>query len=174
VNGVIEAYSPDFSQRSYLMTTRRFTNFVLSFDFMVESGSHGGVALRGEPGESLPYGNVSVFDHPIIKLSAPGRDPKDSTGASHWLKDGKPHTMPFKQPTVQAGVWHRIEITVNGKNCTATLDGQRLIDVTLDPDRTNHNGILPGLLRDGGQVGFQINTGTVRYRNITLRELTPR
>jgi hypothetical protein len=170
-NGVIVAQSPHFSKRNYLLTDKDYTDFVLRFEFAVDEKSHGAVALRAVPGEQVPYGNQTIFDHPLIKLSGPGRPPTDATGASHWLRDGNAHTLPLRAPAMTVGGWHKLEVTVQGPVCTATLDGKGLVDTTLHPNENTYSGIVPGLKRTSGKVGFQINTGTVRYRNIEIKEL---
>lgn len=170
-NGVIVARSPHYSKRNYLLTDKAFSDFVLHFEFVVDATTSGGVALRATPGEKVPLADRLIFDHPLIKLTDPGRNVADATGASHWLKNGSIGTLARSSPNITVGAWHRVEITVQGPVCTATLDGKQMVDLTLDPDPKTYNGITPGLKRTSGKVGFQINTGTMRYRNIELKEL---
>ena len=41
----------------------------------------------------------------------------------------------------------------------------------LDPNARNSGAFVPGLGRVKGKVGFQTNTGTVRFRKIEIKEL---
>jgi hypothetical protein len=145
---------------------------VLRFEFKVEDGSHGGVAVRAIPGEKLPLGNGLVFDHPVLKLSNPAMDAKEPTGTAHWLRNAELWVQPARALPTPAAVWYSMEVTVRGGRCTATVDGKNLVDLTLDPDSRNSGAIVPGLGRRQGKVGFQINTGTVRFRKIEIKELS--
>ncbi len=169
----IVSSSPHFSKRNYLLTNKEYSDFVLRFDFKVEERSHGGVAIRAIEGEKLPLGKVAIFDHPIIKLTNPAMNDREPTGTAHWLMNGTAYVRPDEILVLPTRTWHSMEVMVQGEKCTATVGGKQLLNLALDPDTRNHGGIVPALARRKGKVGFQINTGTVRYRKVEIKELAP-
>jgi WD40 repeat protein len=169
--GAIVGRSPHYSNRNYLLSDKEYADFVLRFDYKVEEGSHGAVAVRAVAGEKLPFGNGHVFDHPLIKLTNPAMEEKEPTGTTFWLKSAATYVRPVEVPSLATDTWHSMEVVVKGGHCTATVNGDRVVNLTLDPDPRNSGAIVPGLGRRKGRVGFQINTGTVRYRNVEIQEL---
>ncbi len=165
--------SHDFSTRNYLLTDKEYANFALRFDFKVEDGHHG-VAIRAIHGEKMPLAGNRIFDHPLIKLMNPAIPPleaKELTGTTHWLKSADAHVKPSAILSLPRDTWLSMEVVVRGDNCTATIDNKPLVDVTLDRNARNQGAFVPGLQRVKGKVGFQTNTGTVRFRKIEIKEL---
>jgi hypothetical protein len=66
-----------------------------------------------------------------------------------------------------------MEVVVRGESCTAAIGGKQVVNITLDPDPRNSGAIAPGLGRRKGKVGFQTNTGAVRFRKVEIKELAP-
>jgi hypothetical protein len=147
----------------------------LKFEFQVSSDirSNGGIAVRAEPGEKMPYPNGKfVFDHPLIKLTHPESNAKDGSGTTHWIQSAALYIQPTAVPAVVAAKWHAVEVAVRGDTCSASFDGKLAFAKTLDRAAPTPEGFVPGLKRTKGRVGFQINTGTVLYRNVQIKELT--
>jgi eukaryotic-like serine/threonine-protein kinase len=169
--GDIEAESESFKSRNYILSEQEFSDFTLRFEFQVgDDRSHGAVALRAVAGETCPLDDTaSFFDHPIIKLTSRNHDPKDATGAAHWLSVAAPYTPPATRPQITAGSWHKCEVTVKGDRCSAKFDDVPCVDLKLDADASRPFNFVPGLARKKGKVGFQINTGKMRFRNIEIR-----
>ncbi len=171
-DGVIVAESASAKTRAYILSDREYSDFSLRFDFLVAKGddrTNGGVAIRAIAGEKVPMNpKLQIFDHPIIKLTSPNRDPKDATGAAHWLSVAAPFTPPATRPKIQIGRWHHCEVAVKGGHCTAKFDGVPCVDLTLEAQAPRPFNFVPGLARDKGKVGFQINTGTMRFHNIEI------
>ncbi|HEY7425839.1 MAG TPA: family 16 glycoside hydrolase, partial [Gemmataceae bacterium] len=167
----IVGQSKNFSTRNYLLTDKDYADFVLRFDYKVEDGSNGGVAIRAIEGEKVPQGGTLLFDHPILKLTNPTMSEKQPTGTAHWVKSAATFAQPIEVLSLPAGVWHPMEVIVRGENCKATVAGKQIVNLTLDSDARNNGAIIPGLQRSKGKVGFQINTGVVRYRKIEIKEL---
>jgi HEAT repeat protein len=167
--GTILGWSPSDRDCGYLLTEEDYGDFVLRFEFKVEAGSQGAVAIRATPEEKL--GGGLVFHHPIIKLSSPAMDTKEPTGTTHWLKSTAADVRPIGVLLLPSEEWHSMEVTVQGGHCTASVNRKKLVDLTLDPASPTSGKDVPGLGRKRGKVGFQINTGTVRFRNIEIKEL---
>ena len=172
-DGVIDASSTSSNTRNYLLTNADYSDFTLRFEFRIgDDRTHGGLALRADPGERVPFTERNfLFDHPMIKLTNPGRDPKDSTGASHWLRNSAPFTPPVSKPNIVVGKWHQAEVTVRGDTCTANFDGKKAVDIELDPKAPTFRNFVPGLKRSKGKVGFQIHTGNLQFRNVEIKSL---
>lgn len=168
----IVGQSKDFKTRNYLLTEKDYSDFILRFEFRVEENSHGGVAIRAIEGEKVPYNNNLIVDHPLIKLTNPAMENVEPTGMTHWLRKATAFWGPVEILNLPTGIWRPMEVIVRGDHCTATVDGKKLVDVTLDPDARNSGAFIPGLGRRKGKVGFQINTGIVRYRKIEIKELS--
>src|SRR5207302_9356373 len=111
------------------------------------------------------------IDHPMIKLTDPGKFSREPCGTNHWLKDNQAYHQPAEVLRLPVGVWHAMEVTVRGDTCQASIDKKPVVDVKLDPDQKNNVTFTPGLGRTKGRIGFQTHTGTVRFRRVEVKEL---
>jgi hypothetical protein len=172
-DGMIVGRSDHCRNRNYFLSTARYGDFILCFEFQLGEKSHGGVALRAFADERVPTDpGKNLYDHPLLKLVNIPRNVKEETGTTHWLRDRAKNTPPRRHTEMSADVWQTMEIEVRGDSCRATLDGDLLVHVRLDPAGREGEGFLPGLARSKGMVGFQINTGTLRLRNIRIKDLS--
>jgi serine/threonine protein kinase/formylglycine-generating enzyme required for sulfatase activity len=165
----------DKTGRNFFLVDRDFSDFTLRFEFQVgDDTSLGAVALRAEVGEMVPFDDQQqIFDHPTIKLTNPAHGGLSYTGSANWLMSSKQYILPKAKPKVVVGQWHSVEVTVKGDTCSASFDGVPCVDLKLDPTAPTPFGFVPALKRAKGKVGFQINTGTMRYRNISIKESSP-
>jgi hypothetical protein len=87
--------STDWTARSYLLSTKEYSDFTIRFEFMVGPESNGGVVLRAFQGEKLParYGNFTHW-HPVVKLTDSVKFPNEPLGTTHWVKDDKEGCRP--------------------------------------------------------------------------------
>ena len=174
--GVIVGESASAKTQAYILSDREYSDFSLRFDFLVpvnDARINGGVALRAVAGEKCPINDrVQIFDRPIIKLASPNRDPKDATGVAHWVSVAAPFTPPAVRPKISIGRWHHCEVTVKGDRCTAKFDGAQCVDLTLDTQSPRPFNFVPGLAREKGKVGFQINMGAIRFQKIEILDLS--
>ena len=68
-DGVIAGRSRDYRTRSFLLTEREYSDFVLRLEFNLDPGTGAGVALRAMPNEEMPYKDGKHgYDHPMFKL----------------------------------------------------------------------------------------------------------
>jgi hypothetical protein len=63
-----------------------------------------------------------------------------------------------------------MEVEARGRSLRVSVNGQEVVSTDLDSFASRIND-LPGLGRQSGRIGFQNWQGTVRFRNIRLREL---
>jgi hypothetical protein len=110
-----------------------------------------------------------IFDHPIIKLRN-RKQGKESMGTTHFVKNAEINSPPLESLALAPEIWNRMEVTVRGDQCRATVGDTSIVDVTLDQKQPG--AFVPGLARSTGKVGFQINTGAVRFRKIEIKELS--
>ena len=122
--------------------------------------------LRAIPGENHIEVNLRNFDEPqgdlktaALKWSTSGR------GVDYLLPD---HAVKLGR----AGTWNMMEITLRGSSLRVSVNRQqvRSTDLRRLADLPN---ALPGLKRRSGRIGFQSHTGTVRFRNIEVKEMSP-
>jgi hypothetical protein len=162
--------SSSYRTRSYLLTKKKYRDFVLRLELNVAEGSHGAVAIRAIEGERLH--EKSVFDHPLIKLTNPTMNDREPTGTTFFLKSAAEYVHPDTVLSLPTDTWHVMEVRVQGDHCVATVNGKEVIDTKLDPEAENKPGLVPGLQRSKGKIGLQANTGTMRYRKIEIKELS--
>ncbi len=169
-NGVIVARGQNYSTRSYLLTDRDYSNFVLRLEFNLEKGCSSGLSVRAIPGDKMPLPNrTRIFDHPLFKLmDSRGRE---ETGTTHWIRDGmnvKPGQSAELNPY---GSWNRVEIQVTGHTMSASVNGKPVLNTRLGPRVLFPDGTIPALNRATGRIGLQKHTGTIRFRKIEIKEL---
>jgi formylglycine-generating enzyme required for sulfatase activity/serine/threonine protein kinase len=170
-DGVIFARGVDFWTRNYLLTDREYTDYVLRLEFSLEKGAWTGVAVRAIPGENLPYKDGKrLFDHPIVKL-IDNPEKNEETGTMHWVLDRMyvaPDTPAVLQP---AGSWNRMQIEMRGNRIQVWVNDKQIVNASLPQDAGFPDGTVPGMCRANGRIGLQRNIGTVRFRNIEVKEL---
>jgi hypothetical protein len=170
----IVARSDDYRTRNHLLTFADYGDFVLQSEFMVDPRSSSAVDIRAKPGETVPYNGQMLSEHPLIKLTDQDRFPREPSGTTNWLQNEKTYNQPATAAPLTPGQWNSMVVTVRGQVCTADIDGIRVVDVRLDPNAPNPGTVDPGLRRPKGKIGFQAHTGTVRFRNVRIKELSSR
>jgi hypothetical protein len=159
--------------RNYLLSNGEYSDFTLHLEFMIDPGSNGAIGLRAIEGEKLLGSNARIADHPNIKLTDSAIFTKYPLGTTRWLNDNRLDRMPSAVPKLPTGSWHPMEITVCGDSCVATMGREQVVNLKLDPDPSASGRFVPALKRAKGKIGFQAHTGTVRFRKIEIKELTP-
>jgi len=174
-DGAIVGRSQDYRTRSFLLTDREYSDFVLRLEFNLDRGTGSAVSLRAMPGEEMPYKDGSrAYDHPMLKLiESPGRE---QTGTTHWLRAedlGGVYLQPDHSAQMHpAGSWNTLEIEVRGRSLRASVNGKPVLETTCEAGVLSPDGSLPGLNRIKGRIGLQKHTGTIRFRNIQVKELS--
>jgi hypothetical protein len=166
--GDLVAWGQDYKTRSYLLTERMYADFRLRLEFSLTRGAGAGIALRALRGEKMPL-NQAIFDHPLFKLiDTPGTE---ETGTTHWVLNTT-HVAPSQSADMQpAGSWNRLEIEMKGRSLQAWVNGKQIVNSTLAAGARLTDGSIPALNRPYGRIGLQRHTGTVRFRNIEIKEL---
>ncbi len=131
---------------SFLVSDRSFSDFELELEFWVNTEANSGVFIRcADPGavdEESCY-EVNIFD------TRP--DQTYRTGAIMFVAE--PAEFVYT-----GGQWNRYLISAVGNRLKVTLNGRQMVDV--------EDSKLAA-----GPIALQHGTGTVRFRNIRIREL---
>jgi hypothetical protein len=171
--GEIIAKGSNWTTQTYLLTEREYSDFTLRLEFALEKGVSSAVALRAVPGETSKSRPGARPFHPIVKLTDSSTFPKEPTGTHHGVRSGATYSLPDHQADLKpAGEWNRLEMEVRGETLRALVNGKSVLDIKLEPS-AKEGVILPGLNRVKGRIGLQKHTGTVRFRNIEIKELRP-
>jgi hypothetical protein len=160
--------SGDYRKQAFLLSEKSYSDFVLRFEFWLPQRTDSGIAIRAEPGERpspLEVNLRNFLDDP------PGTHAQ--TGAFRWSNSGRggDYLPPVRSNLLRpSSTWNDMAIEARGRSVRVMLNGQILQDLDLDKLSGRPNA-LPSLKRRFGRVGFQSHTGTVRFRNIEIKEL---
>jgi hypothetical protein len=131
-----------------LVSERAFQDMKLHVEFTVEPKSNSGVYLRGR------Y-EVQILDNPDQKMAL------DAHGCGGLYS----RIAPKVDATKPAGEWQAYDITLVGRQLTVVLNGQTIIQGTVD-------GITGGAINpfegEPGPLMLQGDHGKVRFRNIVV------
>ena len=140
---------------SMLLTHERYNNFMLRLEWKIRDGGNSGVFLRA------PRANRASKIGMEFQLQGDcGRGP-DAHGTGSIYDVAAPRINASKP----AGEWNSIELTLDGPQFKALLNGEVIQDMNLD-----ENEELRYRLRRGF-IGLQDHGGYVAFRNIRLKKL---
>jgi len=140
---------------AYLMTDRKYTDFVIDLEFKIGKGGNSGVFFRvDDPLNPVDTGiEVQILD-------------------THGKKDPGHHdcggvirtAAPSKNMAKPAGEWNRYIITSQDGQLTVVLNGEQIIDLRFDESAMKDRPEI-------GYIGFQDEAKRVWYRNVRIKEL---
>lgn len=150
-----------------LLSASEYADFVLRFEFKLESGSNNGLCVRCPLGWSdMAYvGNeLQIIDNSAERYA----------NIKPWQKHGSLyHVAAAKTGALKpVGTWNSQEVRAEGSRITVTLNGTKILDV--DTDDVKDRALLakhPGLKRRSGHVGFLGHNEPVQFRNIRIQRL---
>jgi hypothetical protein len=148
--------------------------FVLRLQWMMTaSDDNSGVFIAFPDPEAQNYDNTAYvginfgFEIQIDELGRPDNAQIHRTGAIYSFKgpnDGPVTVRPI-------GEWNQYEITVNGKDFTASLNGQVINRFHFTGDPQSPQRGLPSTPAQPRFIGLQTHTGRVLFRHIQWRAL---
>jgi len=156
-----------------LFTTRDYSDFILRFEFWTEPGGNNGVGIRAPREGDAAYLGMEVQ---ILDDAAPqyaNLQPGQYCGSVYMVS-------PVRRGALKpAGEWNAMEIAAIDRRVRVTLNGKVVNDCDLNAVRDPATlAQHPGLLREGGRIGFLGHQSLVKYRKIELAEVgvaaTPR
>lgn len=152
-----------------LFTKKEYADFILRFEFKLESGGNNGIAIRAPMGgrTSRDGIEIQVLDDTAPKYAK--LKPYQYHGSVYGMVPAKRgHLKPV-------GEWNREEILCQGSHIRVTLNGAVIVDADLSTiDQPMDGYDHPGRLRKQGFVGFIGHRSHVEFRNVRIKELKPK
>ena len=155
-----------------IITTRKYRNFELVFDFNVARGGNGGIFYRAIEGPAFIYYAAPEYQVLDDAEHRDGRSELTSTGANYAV-----HAAP-RGVVKPAGEWNTGRIVVNGNHVEHWLNGQKIIEYEFGSadwkDRVAKSKFneFPEYGRAAeGYIGIQDHGSWVAFRNLKIRVL---
>ena len=140
---------------AYLMTTRKYKDFVIDLEFKINKGGNSGVFLRVDDRANPVHTGMEVQILDTHGKKNPGHH--DCGGVIRT-------SGPSKNMAKPAGEWNRYTITCKGNELKVVLNGEKIIDLELDKSAMKDRPAE-------GYIGFQDEAKPVWYRNVRIKEL---
>ncbi|MEM8487160.1 MAG: DUF1080 domain-containing protein, partial [Bacteroidota bacterium] len=152
-----------------LYIDKRYSDFELHFEFLLEEDGNNGLGIRAEQGKDAAYYGMELQ---ILDNNGPAY-----TTLEPWQYHGSvygvaPAKRGFQNPV---GEWNEQVVIAKGNQITVVLNGETILDVDIKEaakpgtiDEKDH----PGLLNPDGYIGFLGHDHRVAFRNIMIKELS--
>jgi len=134
-----------------LVTTSKFWNFTVKYEYMVPDGSNSGFYLRGRHELQI------LGDYKSGKASLGGN------GAIYNFK------APSEFVSKPGDEWQTVEATIIGNKITVILNGKKIHDNVECNKATGSE--IDAKVNQPGPIFLQGDHGTVSFRNIEIKEL---
>ena len=150
-----------------LLSASEYSDFVLRFEFKLETGSNNGLCIRCPLAwRALAYdGNeLQIIDNSAARYA----------GIKPWQKHGSLYNVaPAKTGALKpVGEWNSQEVTVRGSKVAVVLNGTTILDFDIRDVRDRRTlARHPGLKRTSGHIGFLGHNEPIEFRNIRIKEL---
>jgi hypothetical protein len=161
---------PDDQGGGNLFTEKEYGDFILRFEFQLTPGGNNGLGIHAPlTGDAAYVGKeIQILDNTADKYAE--------------LKEYQFHgsvygVMPAKKGFLKpVGEWNQQEVIVQHPKIKVILNGNTILEG--DYLEASKNGTLdgndhPGLQRSSGHIGFLGHGDVVRFKNISIKELTP-
>ena len=145
---------------AYLVTDKDYRDFDLTLEFKIDAGADSGVYLKGTP-------QVQIWD------------PKDERQFQHqanlgsgglWNNEqGAPGKNPSSLADNPIGEWNKMRMRQVGARTTVWLNEKLVVDNALMANYWDRRSPLP----PKGNIQLQTHGGEIRWRNISIKELSP-
>ncbi|HVV70967.1 MAG TPA: DUF1080 domain-containing protein [Verrucomicrobiae bacterium] len=134
-----------------LVTTKKFWNFTVRYEYMTPENSNSGFYLRGR------------HEIQILGDYKSGQATISGNGSIYNFK------APDKFVTKPAGEWQTVEATIIGDRITVTMNGVKIHDNVVCDRATGSE--IDDKVNEPGPIFLQGDHGTVSFRNIRIKEL---
>ena len=150
-----------------LFTEKKYTDFVLRFEFCLQEGSNNGIGIRSPLTGDPAYQGLEIQ---ILDNHSPRyKDKLRPTQYHGSIYDLVPARRGFLKPT---GEWNQKEIRAIGRQIAVTLNGTVIVDFNLDS--VTDSQVLekhPGVARNSGHISFLGHGTKVEFRNVRIKEI---
>jgi hypothetical protein len=140
---------------AYLMTDRKYGDFVIDLEFKIGEAGNSGVFFRVDDVSSPVDTGIEVQILDTYGKKDPGHH--DCGGVIRTAGPSKNMAKP-------AGEWNRYIITCEDNRLTVVLNGEQIIDLALGESAMKDRPAV-------GYIGFQDEAKRVWYRNVRIKEL---
>lgn len=151
-----------------LFTEKEYSDFIIRFEFKLESGSNNGLGLRS------PLQGVPAYVGMELQILDDTADvyknlqPYQYHGSVYGVVPAKRgHLKPV-------GEWNSQEVICKGRQVKVILNGTTIVDADIDKAADPHTADKrphPGLTREKGFIGFLGHGSRVEMRNIRIKDL---
>lgn len=149
-------------KRYNLSSEREFADFRLRFEFQADDKIRSGIRIRALKDANKGQGSGMVWigdTFPFLK-----------TGYFMYAPQSKQHLVPASPPQLRpAGEWNVMEIDAQGQRQQVFINGQKVLDFDRAELR-KRPGAMSGLTRPQGVIRFLGTAGTMRLRNLAVKE----
>ncbi len=153
-NGELVCESGPDSAYGYLKTSKRFTDFDLSLEFLQEADGNSGVFFRS----SVEGTRVSGWQAEVAPPGMHTGGIYESYGRGWLIQPDE-----GADASLRMGEWNTMRIRAVGDNVTTWLNGNQMIQIS-DEEIGAAEGSIALQIHDGGGI-------RVRWRNLQLTEL---
>ena len=155
------------NKRTWIISPKEYSDFVLKLETKITSGSNGGIGLRFPPHGDPAY---TAMEIQVVDSGVYYRDssrPNQRTGSVY------DEIAPSKEAVKPVGEWDSWKITAKGSRVTIVLNGEKIIDVDMSKETKARQQRAPALSKRPikGHIGFQNLNGNITLRNIAIKEL---
>lgn len=155
-------------QQGWLVTKQDYADFLLRFEFKIVGEVDGGVVFRHTPG-AKPL-KVILIDNE--KRPAPLARLDHRTGGLWWpAGDAGGRRVADRRVKLKALDWNVMEIEVKGRNLRVTVNGEEVLEESLDKLEDSAKELL-AVKNASGKIGFQSLGGVIRFRNVEIIDLS--
>jgi len=149
-----------------LFTTRDYSDFILRLEFWTEAGGNNGIGIRAPlEGDAAYLGmEVQVLDDAAPQYAS--LKPGQYCGSIYLVS-------PVQRGALKpAGEWNAMEIAAVGRRVRVRLNGKVVNDCDLNAVSDGETlAKHPGILREGGRIGFLGHGSLVKFRNVEIAEV---
>ena len=145
----------------YLSTEKNYGDFILLVDYKTVPKADSGIYLRGIP-------QVQIWDH--TKEGGKWKIGADKGSGGLWNNKSPKGKNPLVLADKPFGEWNSFRIRMTGEQVTIRLNDKLVVDDARLENYFNRSGSLP----KKGPIQLQTHGGEISWRNIYLKELTPK
>ena len=172
-------------KKGYLRSDKQYGDFILDLQFKVgppdKKGhrTNSGILFRHRPDPELKRQKKRYWHNGLLELQI--FDSHDMEPDKHVCGALYDMIAPSCNPMKKPGEWNRITITADGPAITVILNGEKIIDCSLDdwpeanknPDGTpnKYNKPMKDLAHKSGYIWLQDHPGEVWFRKIFVKSL---
>jgi len=169
INGMIVVDPNSGGSGGNLFTSNEYSDFILRFEFQLTPGGNNGLGIHAPLEGDVAYmgKELQILDNTAEKYT--NLKPYQYHGSVYGI-------IPAKRGYLNpVGEWNKQEIQVQGSKIKIILNGSTIVDG--DFLEASKNGTMdkkdhPGLQRSKGHIGFLGHGDIVRFKNITIKDLS--